>query len=131
MKEGVPFLNVIVSVLYLTITIALAFVFKKAQKPHNRFQNRNNLKSTIPENTNFDKIIAVSWLKKYTLVGACLFRDKKYLLKEFLFIAAYAVSCLGINRIVLWPLALSIAVMVSVFILFDVVLKKIEAKMGK
>lgn len=73
----------------------------------------------------------VSWLKKYTIVGGFFSNDKKYLLKEFFFISVYAVTCLSINRITLWPVGLSVIVLLGCFLLFDVFIRKMEASYGK
>ena len=70
-------------------------------------------------------MIATSVLKKYTLIGSCLCNDKKYLVKEFLFIGAYGVTCLNINHVILWPVGLSLALFAVTFVLWDVVLKKV------
>jgi hypothetical protein len=70
--------------------------------------------------------VVAAWLKKYTLVGACLFKDKKYLLKEFLFIGVYAISCLGINHLIIWPVAVSLALLTLSFVTWDIFLKKME-----
>ena len=72
--------------------------------------------------------MAISVLKKYTLVGGFFCRDKKYLLKEFLFIGAYGVACLSINHIIIWPASLSVFLFFITFVLWDVVLKKVEEK---
>lgn len=72
--------------------------------------------------------MALSVLKKYTLVGGFFCRDKKYLLKEFLFIGAYGVACLSINHIIIWPVGFSVLLFFITFVLWDVVLKKVEEK---
>ena len=72
--------------------------------------------------------MALSIVKKSTLVGSFFCNDKKYFLKEFLFVAAYGISCLNINHTILWPLSLSVVLFVGSFIVFDVFLKKVESR---
>lgn len=43
-----------------------------------------------------------------------------------LMISTYTVACLGINHIIIWPLALVSIVVPSCFLLFDILLKKIH-----
>lgn len=62
-------------------------------------------------------------------MGSFFCNDKKYLLKEFMFVAAYGISCLGINHTIIWPLSLSLVLSTGSFILFDVFLKKVESRM--
>ena len=50
-------------------------------------------------------------------------------MKEFIFIGVYAVSCLGINRVIYWPVWIGIGLLVVFFVGFDVVLKKVEQRM--
>jgi hypothetical protein len=50
------------------------------------------------------------------------------LLKEFLFMSVYAVSCLGINHIIFWPVALSAVCLPVSFGVLEVLMKKIEEK---
>lgn len=71
-----------------------------------------------------NRVLALSWVKKYSLVGAFFNEDKKYLLKEFVFVAAYAAACLHINHIILWPVALSLLFLPVTFLLYDLLLKK-------
>jgi hypothetical protein len=76
------------------------------------------------ERVSGSRVVAMSWAKKYTLIGGCLNEDKKYLLKEFVFVGAYAATCLQINRIILWPVTFSLFLLPLTFIAFDVALKK-------
>ncbi len=65
-------------------------------------------------------------MEKYTLVGTLLNRDRKYILKEFLFISAYSNACLGINRFVVWPLGFSLVILPAFFILMELGVRKVE-----
>jgi len=65
-----------------------------------------------------DKLFALSWLKKYTIIGAFIQEDKKYLLKEIFIISLYAVICLKINRIIIWPISLIVCILPISFLLF-------------
>lgn len=75
---------------------------------------------------NVNKTVAVSWLKKYSLVGSCFNEDKKYLLKELIFMGAYAVTCLQINHIILWPVTFSLFILPTIFLTFEILLKKVN-----
>ena len=84
-KYGVLPLNIIIGMFYL-VAIGLALgIFKYANKPLKRFRQKQKQKrdaSKKHENTiDFNKILALSIIKKYTLPGACFCLDKKYLLK--------------------------------------------------
>jgi hypothetical protein len=75
---------------------------------------------------NVNRTVAVSWLKKYTLVGGWFNEDKKYLLKELMFLGAYAVTCLQINHIILWPVTFSLFLLPLLFLIFEILLKKVN-----
>lgn len=132
MKIGVLPLNVFVSIIHLALSAALLFALKLATKPLLKFTPTNPSNPTsalqppsIPT-MDYNKLIAISFLKKYTLIGSFFSPDKKYLLKEMLMISTYTVACLGINHIIIWPLALVSVVVPSCFLLFDILLKKIH-----
>ena len=67
---------------------------------------------------------AVSYLKKYTVIGGVFSNEKKYLLKEMLLLAAMGVCCLSINTVIIWPVALSVGLLVTFYLLLDVVVNK-------
>ncbi len=77
----------------------------------------------------FDRLFAMAWFKKYSLVGGCLNINRKYLLKELFIMSIYAVTCLKINQIILWPVAFSPFLLPLVFIVLEVVVGVIEGKM--
>ena len=72
----------------------------------------------------YGKMAAVSYLKKYTMIGGVFSQEKKYLLKEMLLLAAMGVCCLSINTIIIWPVALSVGLLVVLYLLLDVVVNK-------
>ena len=63
----------------------------------------------------------LSWFKKYTILSGFMLSDCRYNLKEFLFVAVYAVACFGINHIVVWPVALSLVLLPAVFVGMEIV----------
>lgn len=81
-------------------------------------------RETVGENVS--RLIGISWIKKYTVVGGLLNKDKKYLLKEFLFVGAYAVTCLKINHVILWPVAFSLFLLPLHFFILDILLTKLR-----
>ena len=85
--------------------------------------NLNNLKNAIG---NTQQVFAVAWMKKYSLVGTLLNTDKKYFLKEFLFISAYSNACLNINHFILWPVCLSLIILPTLYLLMELIIGKIE-----
>ena len=76
----------------------------------------------------FNYLFAVSWLKKYTLIGGAFYNDQKFMVKEVLIIAVFGITCLHINKMILWPASLSLTVLVTSFILWEVVSKKWSAQ---
>jgi hypothetical protein len=73
-----------------------------------------------------NRAVAVSWLRKYWLIGALVGGDRKYLLKEILFVAAYAACCLQINHIVLWPASFALFLLPLHILLLDLLPHKIH-----
>jgi hypothetical protein len=128
MREGVLPLNILVACFYIVIAAATGFVLKKSSRPLQKMEKvtEKEREQKWKESINYNKLLGVSWLKKYTLVGTFLHEDKKYLLKEFLFIAAYSVTCLQINHIILWPVTYTLFLLPILFTLFDLVCKKIQ-----
>jgi hypothetical protein len=84
----------------------------------------------MKKDVGFDRLFAVAWLKKYSLVGGCLNSNRKYLLKELLIVSVYAVTCLKINHIILWPVAFSLFLLPMLFVLLEVAVGMIEGKMA-
>jgi len=83
MKEEVLPLNIVVSCFYLIVIGFVIYVFKKANRP---LKNSNYTVKKIQtkqeaERLDYNKLIAKSWLKKYTFIGSLINEDKKYLLK--------------------------------------------------
>lgn len=129
MREGVLPLNIVIAVFYLALACLSTFVLKLSARSFKKTLKRSALpeRSDSSHNINYNKLIALSWLKKFTLVGALLNEDKKYLLKELLFASAYSVTCLKINRILLWPVTFALFLVPVVFLLYEVVSKKMQA----
>ena len=67
----------------------------------------------------------MAYLKKCTLVGGVVCDEKKYLLKEMLVLGAMGICCLGINQVIIWPVALSAAILLLSYVLLDVLVKKV------
>ena len=129
-RHGVLPLNALASLLYLAIAALALLALKMASRPLRRFtQKQQPRHGEEAEGFDWDRLVAKTMLKKYTLAGSFLCSDKKYLLKEFVFVAAYGVCCLGINHTILWPLSLSPWLFLGSFLLFDVLLKKVEGRM--
>jgi hypothetical protein len=73
MKAGVPALNIIVSVLYIVIAGLVAYWLKLSHKKRIESQqvySEEQLQSMKKE-INFNQLFALSWFKKYSLVGTC------------------------------------------------------------
>lgn len=79
----------------------------------------------------FDRLFAMACFKKYSLVGGCLNPYRKYLLKELFIVSVYAVTCLKINHIILWPVAFSLFLLPMAFVLLEVLVGVIEVKIAK
>jgi hypothetical protein len=94
MREGVLPLNIVISVLYIAIAALVALVLKKSSRSLKRGTGVAEGEEGWRQMVNINRTVAVSWMKKYSVVGGCFNEDKKYLLKEFMFVAAYAVTCL-------------------------------------
>ena len=65
-------------------------------------------------------------MQKYTLVGTILNKDKKYMLKEFLFISVYSNACLSINHLIVWPVGFSLVVLPCFFLMMEIGVRKME-----
>jgi hypothetical protein len=85
----------------------------------------------MKKEVNFDRLFAMSWFKKYSLVGTCLNENRKYLVKEFFIISIYAVTCLKINRFILWPVAFALFLLPLVFVVLEVLVAVIEKKIAE
>ncbi len=73
MREGVLPLNIVISVFYITLAALAVYVLKKSSRslkkiPNTKQQQDEEWKKSV----NYNKIIAVSWFKKYTIVGSIL-----------------------------------------------------------
>ena len=128
MKSGVPFLNVLISIAYILVAALMLYILKLANRPLTKFSRRGKSASSSEEKEDIDyqRTLLISWFKKYSFVGAYFEADKKYLLKEFLFMSSYAVTSLSINRFIIWPIAFSSFLLPVVFITFEVLLKLIH-----
>lgn len=107
MKIGVPALNVVVSVLYIVLAGVGAYWLKLCHRRRRELQDgdTSTLLASYRKEINFSKVFAVSWLKKYTLPGAMFNHNRKFLITELFIISIYAVTCLKINKIIIWPVA--------------------------
>jgi hypothetical protein len=83
MKMNVPALNALIATLHLLIVGVTLYVLKLANRPLTKFPTHpSTTQQKQPrEQLNYNKLIALSWLKKYTLLGSLFESDKKYLLK--------------------------------------------------
>lgn len=83
MKMNVPALNAVVATLHLLIIGITLYVLKLANRPLIKPPaDSGTAKDKQPhEQLNYNKLMALSWLKKYTLIGSLFESDKKYLLK--------------------------------------------------
>ena len=70
-----------------------------------------------------NRILISSFLQKQTLIGGFFNSDKKYLLKEFFILSLFVVCALGINAIIIWPLALAGVFIVVFYLIFEQILK--------
>jgi len=75
---------------------------------------------------NFHKLLALSLLKKCTIVGSFFSANKKYLIKEILIVSAYAISCLKINRLIMTPIILSLIILPICLFLMDFLPNKLS-----
>ena len=81
-------LNVIIAIFHLVTAIGTLIILKKAYRPLTRFtkpvQARivdKEKKAKEEDEVNYDRVLAMSYIKKYTLLGSFWQGDKKYLLK--------------------------------------------------
>lgn len=116
----------VVSLFYLAVAGIIGLVLKKSsrslRKPEGVGEGEEGWREQVDQN----RVFALAWVKKYTAVGCFFNEDKKYLLKEFIFVGAYAVTCLQINRIILWPVTFSLFLLPLHFLLYDLLLKKLN-----
>ena len=125
-QSGVLLLNVVAAFFHLALAGVALALLKRAAKPVTRAEStatRENRKEDL-EGVNFDRVMAVSWLKKYTLIGGAFCEDQKFMVKEVVIIAVFGVACLHINKLTLWPAVLSLTVLLLCFVCWDVVSKK-------
>lgn len=107
MKIGVPALNVVVSALYIVLAGVGAYWLKLCHRRRRELKDGDTSTHLISyrKEINFSKVFAVSWLKKYTFLGAMFNHNRKFLITELFIISIYAVTCLKINKIIIWPVA--------------------------
>jgi len=128
MGQAILPLNLFIAILYFVISGVILVLLKNAVKPRmhltkaSKTQLLNSTKSII----NYGKLIILSWLKKYTLIGSCFMKDKKYLLKEFLFIGVYAFTCLNVSQLIIWPIGLSPVILVLSFLFLELLIYKYD-----
>lgn len=74
MREGVLPLNIVIAVFYLTIACLTTFVLKLSARSLKKTLKRSALpeRSDSNHSINYNKLIALSWLKKFTMIGALL-----------------------------------------------------------
>lgn len=127
-KTNIPFLNIFISFLYILLTSALLYILKLSCKPLTKHTSPSSQKHQSSENkqeeVQYNKIMFVSWVKKYTIIGSYFMRDRKYMLKQLFICSCYIVACLGINRILLWPVALAAFLVPAIYVIYELILKK-------
>jgi len=119
MRQGILPLNSFISVLYVFVSAITLAILKKAVKPRLCLSkaSKKQLQTSTKSVMNYDKLLFLAWLKKYTLIGSFFVKDKKFLLKESAFVSAYAVTCLNVNHLIIWPLGLSAVILITSFLL--------------
>ena len=128
MKIGVPALNVVISVLYVVLAGVGAYWLKLSHRRRRELQEGNTALHvpSYRKEISFGKVFAVSWLKKYTLVGAILNEHRKFLITELFIISIYAVTCLRINRIIIWPVAFIAFLLPLLFVCMEIAVAQVE-----
>lgn len=76
-------------------------------------------------------MIARAWFKKYTLLCCVFTPEKKYLLKEYLIIATFAVACFAINQVILWPVTFTLFMLPLSLFALDYLMKGEANQPGK
>ena len=126
MKENTPAGNIVIGIVYFLIISAIIYVTKlslqsrdpqkeKAKQPkynpHKKAEDvrKKNAYRQIPTLSTVVK----AYLLKYNIVGTLLNPQKIYLLKELAFLSIYCVSCLSINTLTLWPVALVLPLLLA------------------
>ncbi len=129
MKLGVPLLNIIITILYIAISGLIAYCLKAS---HRRLRIQAPFTPTeafLSMGVDARRLFARSWLKKYSLIGGFFNKSRMYLLKEFFIISVYAVACLQINKIIVWPLAFITFLLPASFVLFEVAVGAVDRKL--
>lgn len=127
-QEGVLPLNVIAACFHLLLAAIALALLKKSSRPTPAIEHKegkHNVKEDL-KGVDFNRLIVISWLKKYTLIGGTFCKDQKFMTKEILIIAVFGISCLHINKLTLWPASLSLTVLIPCFILWEIISKKLN-----
>lgn len=133
MKPGVLPLNVVAACFYLILSALALFLLKRANRPRRNVEPRDSKHQSAVslEGVSTNKLLVVSWLKKYTVGGGIFCEDKKFMVKEIVIISVYGITCLNINKTIQWPAALSLVPLVVCFVFWEIILKKWEQRSGK
>lgn len=129
MKLGVPLLNIIITIFYIAISALVTYWLKTS---HRKLYNQSPF--SAPEaltsmGVDPKRLFSRSWMKKYTLIGGFFNKSRMYLLKEFFIISVYAVACLQINKVIVWPIAFITLLLPISFVLFEVIAQKVDRKL--
>ena len=117
MKLGVPAFNYLLSIFYIALAGVALFLLKLALRRQKNHEVSSEASEVLEEKPTV-KMIAVSWLKKYTIASVFSEANWKYSLKECFILAIFTVACFGINKIILWPVTFSLfLVPISVILL--------------
>jgi|GWRWMinimDraft_6_1066014.scaffolds.fasta_scaffold416105_1 hypothetical protein len=73
MREGVLPLNIVIAVFYISLAALAVYTLKKSSRSLKKIPNTKDKEDEEwKKSVNYNKIIAVSWIKKYTIVGGFL-----------------------------------------------------------
>jgi hypothetical protein len=73
MREGVLPLNIVIAVFYISLAALAVYTLKKSSRSLKKIPNTKDKEDEEwKKSVNYNKIIAVSWFKKYTIVGGFL-----------------------------------------------------------
>lgn len=131
MKFGVPLLNIIITIFYITLSGLITYCLKASHRKlgnHTSFTPPETLSSMGVDTT---RLFARSWLKKYSLIGGFFNKSRMYLLKELFIISVYAATCLQINKVIIWPVAFITFLLPAFFLMFEVAVGAVDRKLAE
>lgn len=132
MKENTPAGNIVIGIAYFLIVSVIIYVTKlslqsynpqkeKAKQPkydpHKKVEDVRKNKAYQPIPT--ISTVVKAYLFKYSIIGTFLNPQKIYLLKELAFLSIYCVSCLSINTLTLWPVALVLPLLLGSVVVLE------------